>query len=462
MKGTSEGSARPVTASNAAHSTGTIPYGPPAQLPRRTENTAAPTAVDEGVTAQEAFARLAPLLAARRSMRLWNPSLDRYNDRARTLTRKLPDQPAAVPIYRDGRTRLLTLDFDSTRDGTLAVDRDVHRCLAWIREAGGRAITDHSTSGGRHIFIPLPLGVTLDLAEAESLGRALAARLPSLDITPMLNPATGCITPPGSRCKQGGYRRLDGTIDDAIDTLTARSAPGFAARLHHLLAGTAHDANTVSATRATPRTSCAADPTAHGMQLWEGEGECARLRAEYRRRGPISATVEAFARDGTAPADGRWTTRPGRLDRSAARQSMLATAVVRGYSYLDVRAQLPAAGGSWRGFADAYRRYGRGGDAAMRRDWISICRWAERIAPKFLSMAHKRKTQGGHPGVAWRHTCSSGGWRRRRCGCTRSGLDPRGGGRCWRCCRPWRGRRRWAARSRVVCPSSSSVAGRCP
>ncbi len=154
MKGTSEGSARPVTASNAAHSTGTIPYGPPAQLPRRTENTAAPTAVDEGVTAQEAFARLAPLLAARRSMRLWNPSLDRYNDRARTLTRKLPDQPAAVPIYRDGRTRLLTLDFDSTRDGTLAVDRDVHRCLAWIREAGGRAITDHSTSGGRHIFIP--------------------------------------------------------------------------------------------------------------------------------------------------------------------------------------------------------------------------------------------------------------------------------------------------------------------
>ncbi|WP_181722620.1 hypothetical protein [Nocardia gipuzkoensis] len=214
----------------------------------------------------------------------------------------------------------------------------------------------------------------------------------------MLNPATGCITPPGSRCKQGGYRRLDGTLDDALDALTTRSEPGFVARLHHLLAGTAHEVTTVSATRATPRTSCAADPTAHGMQLWEGEGECARLRAEYRRRGPISATVEAFARDGTAPADGRWTTRPGRLDRSAARQSVLATAVVRGYSYLDVRAQLPAAGGSWRGFADAYRRYGRGGDAAMRRDWISICRWAERTAPKFLSMAHKRKDTGGSPG----------------------------------------------------------------
>ncbi|MGK8503654.1 hypothetical protein [Nocardia asiatica] len=134
------------------------------------------------------------------------------------------------------------------------------------------------------------------------------------------------------------------------------------------------------------------------MQLWEGEGERARLRAEYRRQGPISATVEAFARDGLAPADGRWSTRAGRLDRSAARQSVLAAALVRGSSYLDVRAQLPAAGGSWRGLADAYRRYGRGADAAMRRDWNSACRWAERMVPEFLSVAHKTKDTGGSAG----------------------------------------------------------------
>ncbi|WP_280310274.1 hypothetical protein [Nocardia abscessus] len=397
MKGTSEGSARPATASNAANGTGTIPYRPPAQLPRRTENTAAPTAVDEAITAQEAFARLAPLLAARRSMRLWNPSLDRYNDRARTLTRKLPDQPAAVPIYRDGRTRLLALDFDSTRGGPAAVDREVERCLGWVREAGGRAITDHSTSGGRHILIPLPLGDTLDLAEAESLVRALAARLPSLDITPMLNPATGCITPPGSRCKQGGYRRLDGSLDDALDALTARSAPGFVARLRHLVAGTAHEVTTARGACAIPRAPRAADDITREVRLWEGEGEGARLRAEYRRRSPLSPTIEGFARDGAAPADGRWTTRAGRVDRSAARQSVLASALVRGYSYLDVRAQLPAAGGSWRGFADAYRRYGRGADAAMHRDWISACRWAEHTVPEFLSVTHKQKDTGGTP-----------------------------------------------------------------
>ncbi|MGY1944430.1 hypothetical protein [Nocardia asiatica] len=324
--------------------------------------------------------------------------MDGYNDRAQTLTRKLPDQPAAIPIYRDGRTRLLALDFDSTRDGRAAVERDVQRCLGWVREAGGCAVTDSSTSGGRHILIPLPLGVTLDLTQAESVVRLLAARLPSLDITPMLNPDTGCITPPGSRCKQGGYRRLDGSLDDAIDTLTTRSAHGFLARLRQLLAGTAHAPTIARAACTGPRAARAAEEIAHDMQLWEGDGVRARLRAEFRRRGPISTTVDAFARDGVAPADGRWTTRAGRVDRSAARQSVLAAAVLRGYSYLDVRAELPAAGGCWRGFADAYRRYGRGADAAMHRDWISACRWAERTVPEFLSVVHKKKDTGGSPG----------------------------------------------------------------
>ncbi|MET9029344.1 hypothetical protein ABZW96_27540 [Nocardia sp. NPDC004168] len=302
-----------------------------------------------------------------------------------------------MPIYRDGRTRLLVLDFDSARGGTVAVERDVERCLGWVREAGGRAITDCSTSGGRHILIPLPVGDTLGLAQAESLVRALAARLPSLDITPMLNAATGCITPPGSRCKQGGYRRLDDSLDDALEALRTRSAPGFVARMRHLVAGTAHAVSTARGSCAIPCVPRAAADITREVQLWEGEGERARLRAQYRRRSPLSPTIQDFARDGAAPTDGRWTTRAGRLDRSAARQSVLAAAVVRGYSYLDVRAQLPVAGGSWRGFADAYRRYGRGADAAMRRDWLSACRWAQLTVPEFLPVAHKQKDTGGVP-----------------------------------------------------------------
>ncbi len=400
MPSTPKGSSRLRAPSTAADRSGDHARCPDAGLPDDRESHSHTTDNDQAnaAVARAVFLRLAPLLAARRSMRLWNPIRNGYNDRAQTLTRKLPDQPAAVPIYRDGRTRLLALDFDSTRDHTAAVERDVHRCLAWIREAGGRAITDRSTSGGRHILIPLPLGVTLDLAEAGSVVRLLAERLPTLDITPMLNADSGCITPPGSRCKQGGYRRLDGSIDDALDTLTTRSAPGFLPHLQHLVAGTAHDTTTARTACTTPRAPRTTDATARDMQLWEGDGERARLRAQYRRQRPISATVDAFARGGVAPADGRWTTRAGRLDRSAARQSVLAAALVRGYCYLDVRAQLPAAGGSWRGFADAYHRYGRGADAAMRRDWNSACRWAERTAPEFLSVAHKAKDTGGSPG----------------------------------------------------------------
>lgn len=400
MLSTAKGSSRLGASSTAADRSGDHARHTRAELPPLPQTFSRTTGHDhaDDAMARAVFLRLAPLLAARRSMRLWNPSLDGYNDRAQTLTRKLPDQPAAVPIYRDGRTRLLALDFDSTRDHTVAVERDVDRCLAWIREAGGRAITDRSTSGGRHILIPLPLGVTLDLAEAESVVRLLAERLPTLDITPMLNADSGCITPPGSRCKQGGYRRLDGSIDDALDTLATRSAPGFLSHLQQLVAGSAHDTTTARTACTTPRAPRTADAIARDMQLWEGEGERARLRAQYRRHGPISATVEAFARGGVAPADGRWMTRAGRLDRSAARQSVLAAALVRGYCYLDVRAQLPAAGGSWRGFADAYRRYGRGADAAMRRDWVSACRWAERTVPEFLSVAHKRKDTGGSTG----------------------------------------------------------------
>lgn len=400
MPSTPKGSSRLRAPSTAAGRSGDHARCPDAGLPDDRESRSHTTDNDQAnaAVARAVFLRLAPLLAARRSMRLWNPSRDGYNDRAQTLTGKLPDQPAAVPIYRDGRTRLLALDFDSTRDHTGAVERDVHRCLAWIREAGGRALTDRSTSGGRHILIPLPLGVTLDRAEAESVVRLLGERLPTLDITPMVNADSCCITPPGSRCKQGGYRRLDGSIDDALDTLTIRSAPGFLPHLQQLVTGTAHDTTTARTACTTPRVPRAAEATARDMQLWEGEGERARLRAQYRRQGPISATVEAFARGGVAPSDGRWMTRAGRLDRSAARQSVLAAALVRGYCYLDVRAQLPAAGGSWRGFADAYRRYGRGADAAMRRDWNSACRWAERTVPEFLSVAHKTKDTGGSPG----------------------------------------------------------------
>ena len=177
---------------------------------------------------------LAHLIAARPTIRVWNPDTDKF-DRARHLTSRLPQHPAAVLLYQHGRTPLLALDFDTKHHGQDVVDADFGRALSWITEAGGVAVTDRSTSGGRHILVPLAIGTTATLAEIIPLMRLLEARLPSLDKTPMTNPKTGCITAPGSACRQGGHRVLDGPLAAAIDALTTRSEPSLLPRLHMLL-----------------------------------------------------------------------------------------------------------------------------------------------------------------------------------------------------------------------------------
>ncbi len=358
-------------------------------------------------TARRVFATLAPLLAARRSMRLWDPDATpaRYADRGRCLTRKLPDQPAAVPIYQHRRTRLLVLDFDAKNGHTsAAVDRDVANCLRLLRACGAAAITDRSTSGGRHILVPLADGAPLTRAEIEPVLRALAARLPTLDITAMLNDRTGAITPPGSRCRDGGFRVLDdGTLDDAVRALTTRSRPAFWAELSHALGlhtGTGwRAAREVGAPRAVARTPRTLSPTSadthfFDARIWEGSEDHARLRARFRRVSPIPSAVLDFAREGRAPS-ARWRAHNGRLDRSAARQSVLTAVAHRGYSYTDLLAQLPDHGGTWTGLATAYDRYGTRRQTAMRRDWNSACRWISRNAREFLPSAHKYKEHTG-------------------------------------------------------------------
>ncbi|WP_327116962.1 hypothetical protein OHB12_06185 [Nocardia sp. NBC_01730] len=333
-------------------------------------------------------------------MRLWRPELGRYSEHAQQLTKRLPPQPAALPLYVRRRTRLLGLDFDAKHHSADKVERDVHQCLAWIRECGGRAITDRSTSGGRHILVPLPIGTALTKSEVEPIMRLLAERLATLDITPMFNDVTGSLTPPGSRCKEGGYRQLDGSLDAAANTLIARSTPGFVARLVELL-GAAHITPTTA--RTTPgarasrvtRTSAPCASTPDRTHLWEGSGDRARLRTEYRRRTPMPATVTTFAVHGLTPDDQRWRARDGRLDRSAARQAVLAAAAMQGMSFTDIQAQLPSAGGSWAGLAQAYTRYGHGADTALRRDWDHACRWASTNAPEFLPLGHKKQEHTG-------------------------------------------------------------------
>lgn len=180
--------------------------------------------------------RLAPLVAAsgRSLMRLWNPDTEKFSDTAKR-TDRLPSRPAAVYLYTRKRTQLLWLDFDSKRWGPKAVDADMATAAAWLSECGGIVVTDHSTSGGAHLLCPLAIGTTASHDEMVQLVRLLSARLPTLDITPNTNAETGCMTPPGSPCREGGYRTLDCSLDAAVEAFTTRSAPDLLPRLYMLL-----------------------------------------------------------------------------------------------------------------------------------------------------------------------------------------------------------------------------------
>ena len=298
---------------------------------------------------------LAHLIAARPRIRVWNPATNKF-DRTKDLTSRLPPLPAAVLLYQHNRTHVLVLEFDTKRGGQHIVNADFARALSWITDAGGVAITDHSTSGGRHIIVPLAIGTTATLAEINQLMRLLEARLPSLDKTPMTNPKTGCITVPGSACREGGHRILDGTLAAAVDAFATRSDPSLLPRLSVLL----------GALTPTPTHK----PALPNPDVITGTAPHARLAPEFTRTTNLPDRITAYATTGQLPADSTWRS------HSEARQSVLAHAVLHGYSLASVQA-LIAPGRPWHtGLAGAYTRYHHNAAKALERDFTKALNWA--------------------------------------------------------------------------------------
>lgn len=322
---------------------------------------------------------LAHLIAARPTIRVWNPDTDKF-DRTRHLTSRLPQHPAAVLLYQQGRTPLLALDFDTKHHGQDIVATDFARALSWITEAGGVAVTDQSSSGGRHILVPLAIGTTATVAEVNPLMRLLEARLPSLDKTPMTNPKTGCITAPGSACREGGHRILDGPLPAAIDVLTTRSEPGLLPRLNMLLGALAPPSGT-------------AKPGAAAATC--GAGDHARIDPAYTRTSPLPPRVTDYATTGHLPATGTWRS------HSEARQSVLAHAALHGHSLATIRA-LIAPGRPWHGgLAAAYTRYHHNADRALERDFTKALTWAAANSHNFRPVRAQElelHTRGEAPG----------------------------------------------------------------
>ncbi|WNV85047.1 hypothetical protein [Umezawaea sp. Da 62-37] len=322
---------------------------------------------------------LAPLLAARQSVRLWSPH--RGYDHARRLGRALPEQPAAIPLYdKHRRTTMLALDFDPKGYGPERVRGDAEQAVEWVHQAGGLTIVDESTRGGRHVLVPLADDVPLAVRHVMPVLRALAARLLTLDITPMSNPRQGCITAPGSPCKEGGHRRLLTPLDDAFTAARTRSQHGTIARLSALLSVQSPVQPHGSVVRGSPQASAP-------VYLHSSDDD--RLPALIT--GTVPSVISAFALAGVLPDRRTW--RGEEWTRHEARQSFLAHAVLRGLSLNNVLTSVHT--GVWPGFRDAYNRYGPRWEHRLRCDWVKAMTWAAEVEPALRVSGHQQQHTGG-------------------------------------------------------------------
>lgn len=310
-------------------------------------------------------------------MKVFDPETKEYR-KTRRLTDKLPSLMAAVYLYTHRRTTLLALDFDSKVHGRPQVDADFTQALAWLTACGARVITDQSVNGGRHILVPLAIGTTASFDELQPLMRQLKARLPSLDPKPMQNPKEGCISVPGTPCAGGGHRLLDGSLFDAVNTLTERSDPMLLPQLYALL-------GTLPSPPA-PTAPCGPAQVRGGATTGAGEDE--RLIETVRWSKPMPADVAEFATVG----DGMLTARNTRwLSPSEARMSVVLNAVLRGYSLADIRAQSEP-GRPWSGLGASYRhKHGINAEAQLARDVREALSYTSTLAPKANPPAHRSK-----------------------------------------------------------------------
>jgi hypothetical protein len=129
-----------------------------------------------------------------------------------------PGRPYAVNLTDARRSfRLLGFDLDPA-SGPVGED------LAQLSDLLTRAGLPHLTcasgpGGGRHVWVALadrvPAALVADVA------RALGCRLPSLDLAPLTNPATGCLRPPGAPHRLAGRSQV---LTGSLPALTAPTA----------------------------------------------------------------------------------------------------------------------------------------------------------------------------------------------------------------------------------------------
>ncbi len=130
------------------------------------------------------------------------------------LTHRVDDEAPAPPwaMYLagpDGRYRFVCFDLDA-KNGNAAYDAS--RLSYWLDELNlPHLVCISGPAGGRHVWIAVnEVGVDAELVA--TIAHLAAQLLPSLDVNPLVNPATGCVRPPYTPHRRGGRSEPQGDV----------------------------------------------------------------------------------------------------------------------------------------------------------------------------------------------------------------------------------------------------------
>ena len=239
-----------------------------------------------------------------------------YPHRRRTAG-PVPAAPWAMYLAgADHLFRILGFDLDAkTVDGAAAASRDADTLAALLEDAGLRPLVCASgPTGGRHVWVGLAEGVDAELVA--TLARLVRHVCPTLDLSQLSNPVTGCLRPPGAPHRAGGRSSV---IRGDTSTLTAPT--GTAEQVRAL---TERVAQLVDVDELTP------PPAAHRPVPVDDH---ARLYLPGQRRDLPAASAAALHEDATAE------------DASAILRRVLVGAAAAHWRHADVAALVDTAPG---------------------------------------------------------------------------------------------------------------------
>ncbi|KOX11013.1 hypothetical protein [Nocardiopsis sp. NRRL B-16309] len=124
---------------------------------------------------------------------------------------RAPQGPFAMYLADETGFRFLVFDLDTKTGGPAQVLADMRTLAALLDRAGLAFFTVASgPGGGRHLWVPVHdrSGRGADPQLVRDIARAARQHCPSLDISALCNPVSGCVRPPGSLHRLGGYARL--------------------------------------------------------------------------------------------------------------------------------------------------------------------------------------------------------------------------------------------------------------